>query len=182
MFMAINHFHREQFILKSIYLTCSVELRWIGWSNASAPLTWSLQCTTSSTRQHPSCDELLATNSRSRDWIFVSALPNSIFEDVERLRSDCQGLRFFVPQVRLNVNCILECFDEQGFDLSLKKLAYFRSVEEVHVESNSTCPEKCFLSHLVWNSLPLSVRRSKSLSEFRSALKTHLFRTAYSLS
>ena len=38
------------------------------------------------------------------------------------------------------------------------------------------------MAPLVWNSLPLSVRRSKSLSEFRSALKTHLFRTAYSLS
>ena len=37
------------------------------------------------------------------------------------------------------------------------------------------------MSPLVWNSLPLSIRRSKSLHEFLSALKTHLFCTAYEL-
>ena len=31
----------------------------------------------------------------------------------------------------------------------------------------------------VWNSLPLSVRRLTSPSDFRSALKTHLFRCAF---
>ena len=32
---------------------------------------------------------------------------------------------------------------------------------------------------LIWNSLPLSVRSSSSLTQFRSRLKTHLFHDAY---
>ncbi len=33
---------------------------------------------------------------------------------------------------------------------------------------------------LLWNSLPLSVRSSSTLTQFRSRLKTHLFHDAYS--
>jgi hypothetical protein len=37
------------------------------------------------------------------------------------------------------------------------------------------------MAPLVWNSLPLSIRRTKSLIEFRSALKTTLVNTCFAL-
>ena len=36
-----------------------------------------------------------------------------------------------------------------------------------------------YIGHVLWNSLPLSVRHSSSLSSFKSKLKTHLFSCEY---
>ena len=44
-----------------------------------------------------------------------------------------------------------------------------------------TLGERSFqcIGSVIWNSLPLSVRHSSSLSSFKSKLKTHLFSSAY---